>query len=201
MTMDEIWIHHFTPESNQQSAEWTVAGESHPKRPKTQTSACKVLASIFWDVQGILFLDYLEKGRTIKSEYHIALLMCLKEEIAKKLLPTKKKVFFHEDNAPCHKSIATMTKIHKLHFELLLHPPYSLDLAPSNYWLFADLKKMFQRKRFNSNKEVILETEAKDKVINKKGIELLEKRWNQCITLERDYVNELSQISPISFFY
>ena len=53
--------------------------------------------------------------------------------------------------------------------------------------LFADLKRMFQGKRFGSNEEVISETEtyfeAKDKSFNKKGIELLEKRWNQCITL------------------
>ena len=46
----------------------------------------------------------------------------------------------------------------KLHFELLLHPPYSPDLAPSNYWLFADLKRMLQRKRLGFNEEVILET-------------------------------------------
>ena len=54
VTMYETWIYHFTQESNQQSAEWTAAGESCPKWPKTQTSASKVLASVFWDVQGIL---------------------------------------------------------------------------------------------------------------------------------------------------
>ncbi len=26
-TMDETWIHHYAPESNRQSAEWTAAGE------------------------------------------------------------------------------------------------------------------------------------------------------------------------------
>ena len=31
---------------------------------------------------------------------------------------------------------------------------------------------------------------AKDKSINKKGIELLEKHWNQYITLDGDYVDE-----------
>ena len=30
-SMDETWIHYFTPESNWQSAEWTAADESHPK--------------------------------------------------------------------------------------------------------------------------------------------------------------------------
>ena len=49
VTMVETWIHHFTPESNQQSAEWTAAGESHPKRPKTQTLAGKVLDSVLWN--------------------------------------------------------------------------------------------------------------------------------------------------------
>ena len=72
----------------------------------------------------------------------------------------KKKVLFHQDSAPCHKSMKTMVKLNELNFELLPHPPYSPDLALSGYWLFADLKKMLQGKRFGSNKEVIAETEA-----------------------------------------
>ena len=73
----------------------------------------------------------------------------------------KKKVLFHQDNAK-------KAKLHELHFELLPHSPYSPDLAPSDYWLFADLKRMLQGKRFGSNEEVILETEAyfKAKIIS-----------------------------------
>ena len=106
----------------------------------------------------------------------------------------KKKVLFHQDNAPYHKSIAMMAKLHELFFELLSHPPYSPDLAPSNYWLFADFKRMLQGKRFGSIEEVMSVTEAyfeaKDKSLYKKSIELLEKHWNRCITLERDYVDK-----------
>ena len=73
-------------------------------------------------------------------------------------------------------SITTMAKLHELHFELLLHPPSSQDLAPSDYWLFADLKRILQGKRFGSNEEMVSETEtyfeAKDKSFTKKGIEL-----------------------------
>ena len=107
---------------------------------------------------------------------------------------TNEEVLFHQDNALCHKLIATMAKRHELHLELLQHPPYSPDLAFSDYWLFVDLKRMLQRKRFGSNEEVILEIEAyfeaKDKLFNKKGIKLSEKYWNQCVTLEGDYINE-----------
>lgn len=84
VTMDKTWIHHYTPESSLASAEWTEAGGSVPKRPKTQQSAGKVMASVFWDAHGILFIDYLEKGKRINSEYYIALLDQLSEEIKKK---------------------------------------------------------------------------------------------------------------------
>lgn len=195
VTMDETWIHHFNPESSRQSAEWTSVGESRPKRPKTQTSAGKVMASVFWDSHGILFIDYVEKGKTINSEYYMALLERLKAEIdAKRPHMKKKKILFHQDNAPCHKSMKTMVKMNELHFELLPHPPYSPDLAPSDYWLFSDLKRMLQGKRFGSNDEVIAETEAyfegKDKSFYKHGIEKLEKRWTDCIASKGNYIDE-----------
>ena len=132
---------------------------------QTQTSAGKVLASVLRNAQGILFIDYLEKTRTINSEYYIALLACFKERSPKTATNEEKKVLFHQDNVPCHKSIAMMAKLHELHLKLLL--------VPSDYWLFADLKTMLQGKRFGFNEEVILETEAyfevKDKPLNKKA--------------------------------
>ena len=39
LTMNEAWIHHYTPKIKRLSAEWIANGESHPKRPKTQQSA------------------------------------------------------------------------------------------------------------------------------------------------------------------
>ena len=50
--------------------------------------------------------------------------------------------------------------MNELSFEFLPHSPHSPDLAPSDYWIFANLKKILQGKRFGSNEEVIAETEA-----------------------------------------
>jgi hypothetical protein len=58
--MDETWIHHYTPESKQQSKQRTEASRSAPKKTKSVPSAGKVMASVFWDAEGILFIDYLE---------------------------------------------------------------------------------------------------------------------------------------------
>ena len=87
-----------------------------------------------------------------------------------------------------------MEKLHKLHFELLPYPPFFSDMAPSDYYSFSGLKRILQEKIFGSTEEVIVETEAyfevKDKSFYKKGIKMLEKRWNECITLEGDYADE-----------
>ena len=151
------------------------------------------MASVFWDAHGIIFIDYLEKGKTINSDYYIALLERLKDEIAEKRPHLKKKkVLFHQDNAPCHKSMKTMAKLNELGYELLPYPPYSPDLAPRDYFLFADLKRMLAGKKFKDNDGVIAETEAyfaeKTKEYYKSGIEKLEDRCNRCIALEGNYV-------------
>ena len=191
--MDKIWIHHFTPESNWQSAEWAAAGGSCPKWPEIQTSAGKILGPIFWDAQGVLFIDYLEKRRTINSKYYIALLVHSKEEIAKNCHKWRKKCFFNKTRH-CVTSWPWQWQNYINCISNCFHIHYSPDLAPSNLRLVADFKGMLQGKRFGSNEEVISETEvcfeAKDKSFYKKGIKLLEKRWNQCITLKGDYVVE-----------
>ncbi|GFT88937.1 putative DD34D transposase [Trichonephila clavipes] len=84
-----------------------------------------------------------------------------------------------------------MTKLDELGFELLLHPPYNPDLAPSNFFLFSDLKRMLAGQNFCADEEAIAETEAyfkaEDKPYNKNGIEKLYGRYNPCIALEGNY--------------
>jgi len=51
-----------------------------------QKSAGKVLASIFWDQDGILLIDYLSKGQTINAKYYSSLLVQLKDILEDKML-------------------------------------------------------------------------------------------------------------------
>ena len=69
-------------------------------------------------------------------------LMRLKRAIKKKrpALINRKGVLFHHDNAGPHISLVTRQKLRELGWEVLMHPPYSPDLAPSNYHLFRSLK-------------------------------------------------------------
>ncbi|EFN73949.1 hypothetical protein EAG_11888, partial [Camponotus floridanus] len=51
-------------------------------------------------------------------------------------------------------------KLMELRFQLVLQPLYSPDLAPSDYYLFPNMKKRLTGRRFYSNEEVIAETNA-----------------------------------------
>jgi len=124
-------------------------------------SAGKVLASIFWDQDGIILIDYLPNGQTINAECYSSLLVqlndILKEKGRGKVI---KGVLFLHDNATSHRALATQKKLANLGFQCLDHPPYSPDLAPSDYHLFPRLKKQLKIRHFSSDAEVITAAET-----------------------------------------
>ena len=58
---------------------------AHPtqKKFRVQKSSGKFLASIFWDQDGILLIDYIPKGQNINVEYYSSLLVQLKDILKK----------------------------------------------------------------------------------------------------------------------
>lgn len=64
---------------------------------------------------------------------------------------SRKKSFFQLDNARVHTCVVSMAKPHELGYELILYPPCSPDLTPSDYYLFPNLKKWLGGKRLVSN--------------------------------------------------
>jgi len=61
---------------------------------------------------------------------------------------------FHQDNARPHVSLITRQKLLELGWDVLPHPPYSSDLAPSDFHLFRSLQNSLNGKSFNSLVEV-----------------------------------------------
>jgi histone-lysine N-methyltransferase SETMAR len=106
----------------------------------------------------------------------------------------KKKIIFHRDKAPVHKSVLAMGKLRDLPYELLEHPPYSPYLAPSDFCLFPKLKLFLAGQRFSSNQEAIVAVEGYFADLTKNQfrdvIMALEHRCNKCISLKGDYVEK-----------
>jgi hypothetical protein len=105
ITMDETWIHMYDSKTKEQSKEWTHSGSPHPKKFKTQKSSSKVVVSVFWDKDGILPVDYQERGATITAKYYVALLDEMKQQlVSKRRGKLLKGILFLQDNAAPHKA-------------------------------------------------------------------------------------------------
>jgi histone-lysine N-methyltransferase SETMAR len=87
-----------------------------------------------------------------------------------------------------------MGKLRDPHYELLEHPLFSPDLAPSDFYLFPNLKLFLAGQGFSSNQEAIAAVEGYFADLTKNqyrdGIMTLEHRWNICISLKGDYVEK-----------
>ena len=74
-------------------------------------------------------------------------------------------------------------------YKLIPYPAYSLDLAPSNFFLFPNLKKDIRELHFWSDDEAVTAVEewvnGKDPDFFSSGLMALEHRWSKCEQLHR----------------
>ena len=195
VTVDETWVHYYEPENKAQSRQWVWPGSPRPKKFKTQPSAGKVLATVFWDAQGIIMLDFLAKKSTITGVYYANLLIQLRTGIREKRWgKLSKGILLQQDNARVHTCKIAMDAVERNGYKLIPQPAYSPDLAPSDYFLFPNLKKDICGRHFQSNKEVVAAVEEwvgdKDPGFFSSGLMALEHRWSKCIFLEGNYIKK-----------
>ena len=108
--MDETWVHHFEPETKEQSKQWKHSSSPAPRKAKTVSSAGKVMASVFRDSEAVLMVDYLERGQTIRGHYYYTVLLKqLRQQMkVKRRGKLTREVLFHQDNASTYKSVVAM---------------------------------------------------------------------------------------------
>ncbi|KZC14855.1 Histone-lysine N-methyltransferase SETMAR [Dufourea novaeangliae] len=107
-------------------------------------------------------------------------------------LINRKGVVFHQDNARPHTSLVTRQKLLQLEWDTMPHPPYSPDLAPSDYYLFRSLPNFLDGKIFTSNEEVKNHPDqffaSKDQKFYERGIMLLPERWQKVLDQNGQYI-------------
>ena len=139
ITGDETWVHHYDPDNKRQSMEYCHKESPQPKKFKTQASAGKVMLTVFWNSECVVLADFLEKETTINFQHYIETLTALKRRI--EWIGISNETLLQYDNARPHTSAATRDAIQSADFLVLPHPPYSPDLAPSDFHLFPKLKE------------------------------------------------------------
>ncbi|XP_071092626.1 histone-lysine N-methyltransferase SETMAR-like [Haliotis cracherodii] len=153
------------------------------------------MATIFWDTKGDLLIDYLPRGQTITGEYYSDLLDRLRTAIlAKRRGKITKGVLLQHDNARVHTCRLAVAAVKRNGFKVLPHPPCSPDLAPSDYFLFPNLKKELRRRHFRSDDELTTAVEGwlheQPHGFYHNGLLALTHRWTKCIDLNGGYVEK-----------
>ena len=112
-------------------------------------------------------LDFLPKRSTITEVYCANLLDRLRTAIQEKRRGKLfKGVLLQQDNAGVHTYKVAMDAVELNGYELIPHPAYSPDLAPSDLFLFPNLKKDIRGCQFRSDEEVVT---AVEEWVNEKG--------------------------------
>ena len=103
-------------------------------------------------------------------------------------------VILLHDNARPHITAITQKLFQQCKWEIFDHPPYSPDLAPSDFHLFTKLKDFLAGKRFDSDEEFkqgvttylnTLVAEDYDA-----GMQKLITHYDKCLNLLNDYAEK-----------
>uniref|UniRef100_A0A914CMP6 Transposase n=1 Tax=Acrobeloides nanus TaxID=290746 RepID=A0A914CMP6_9BILA len=187
LTGDEKWVLYINVTRRR---EWVRRGENATPTAKAGLHPKKVLLCLWWDTEGVVHWELLAQGRTITAEVYCQQLDRLAEVLAEKR-PHRQQHFLLHDNARPHTALLTQRKLAQLGWEALPHPPYSPDLAPTDYKAFRSLQHWLNGKEFATEEDVrksIQEwIDSKSAGFWVKGIADLPNRWDKVIEYEGDY--------------
>jgi histone-lysine N-methyltransferase SETMAR len=154
VTSDEKWVFLV---NHDRSKRWVPKGQTPPSVPRQNRFGKKVMLCVWWNFQGVLHFELVPNGRAINAELYCQQLDRVYDKLKEKYpaLINRKRALFQQDNAKPHAAKKTKGKFEELSgIEVLPHPAYSPDAAPSDYGLFRSMEHFLRGRRFESFDEV-----------------------------------------------
>lgn len=107
------------------------------------------MGTVIWDQRGFLLVDFMEPG-IITPEVYWETLSKLRSVIQNRQhrMLTSGIVLLHNN------AVHTAQKNSAIHMGILEHPPYSPNLAPSDFCLLLHFKKWLGSQQFNESEEL-----------------------------------------------
>jgi histone-lysine N-methyltransferase SETMAR len=185
ITGDEKWVLYV---NHTRKRQWLGAGQTGVATPKNELHPMKIMLSVWWGVKGTIHWEILPAGCTVTADLYCQQL----DRVAAKLHGKQDRIYFLHDNARPHIAKSTREKLLKLGWITLPHPPYSPDLAPTDYHLFRSLSNYLGEKKFDDEND--LKTDLANFFAQKspgfyeRGILSLPARWQQVIDNNGAYI-------------
>lgn len=184
VTCDEKWILH---DNRKRSSQWLDKDEPPRHCSKRDIHQKKLMVTVWWSGSGVIHHSFMEPGQSITADVYCNQLEQMMKKLAikqPKLVNRLTPILLH-DNARPHAARITVLKLQELKLETLPHPPYSPDLAPTDYHFFQNLDNFLSGKKFNSAKAVKMAfqefIDSRDPGFYSKGINELPLKWQKCI--------------------
>jgi [histone H3]-lysine36 N-dimethyltransferase SETMAR len=154
ITGDEKWLYF---DNLKRKRSWTDPGKAPKLTPKPNIHGKKVLLCIWWDQKGILYYELLQPGQTVTADLYKDQLLKLNEAVVIKrpewATRHERPILLH-DNARPHVGKQVKDVLQEMKWEVLPHPPYSPDIAPSDYHLFRSMAHGLAEQRFTKQEDV-----------------------------------------------
>ncbi|CAH2009846.1 unnamed protein product [Acanthoscelides obtectus] len=87
---------------------------------------------------------------------------------------SERRIILHQDHASSHAAQKTMQHLTEENVELLVHPPYSPDLSPNDFFTFPKIKNRVRGQRFQSPEEAV-------DIFKNAVLDLPANEWNNCL--------------------
>ncbi len=156
VTGDESWFWCYEPEIKRSTSAWLRSNKRRPHKVSKDQYVCKVMLIVFWNVQGVIHKEFVPDGKGVDRHVYLCTMRELWEKLHRRCpqLWRMQSFWLHHDGAPAHQADIVVNFLQADNTKILPHPPYSLDLAPSDFFLFACLKKNMRGITFNSVNEL-----------------------------------------------
>jgi AraC-like DNA-binding protein len=151
VTLDESWFYFQTDHERI----WLTPEQPVPDRERHMIQSPKIMLTVVWSPNGFCLLAVLPKGTKFNAEYYVINIL---EEIKKYRRrqggSCARKLIVHADNARAHTAQLSMQYMAANKMKPAPHPPYPPDLAPSDFFLFGDIKRQLGGCSFNRIKDL-----------------------------------------------
>jgi transposase len=108
----------------------------------------------FFSKTGSEFVHVVPEKVSVDSEYFIKNVIKPLHRNFQKRYGRKYKSIIHFDNCSVHVSTDSEKALKKTNFKTLKHPPYSPDLAPSDFFLFGRVKSELGKYKIHSEEQL-----------------------------------------------
>jgi len=130
----------------------------------------------------IVHYEFLAQGQTVNQQCYLEVLTRLRESVQRKrpgLWPDK--WILHHGNAPAHDALRVCEFLAKNSITKMDHPPYSLELAPCDFWLFPKLKNAVKGQRFADFSDIQRNAKTLLQGILENDFRDCFRQWHQCL--------------------